>query len=120
MKEAVIVGYVRSPFHFASKGALTSMTRSIAVEYAPFGVRCNAIVVGLVPVSENPNSMVNDPANAEALTAFQLTRVGTPRDIALGAVYLASDEAAFVTCAELVIDGGASVKLALPVVSRVT
>jgi len=104
----------------ASKGALTSMTRSIAVEYAPFGVRCNAIVVGLVPVSENPNSMVNDPANAEALTAFQLTRVGTPRDIALGAVYLASDEAAFVTGAELVIDGGASVKLALPVVSRVT
>jgi NAD(P)-dependent dehydrogenase (short-subunit alcohol dehydrogenase family) len=104
----------------AAKGALASLTRSVAVEYAPFGVRCNAIVVGLVRVSENPASVTNDPANAAMLDAFQLTRPGTPRDIALGAVYLASEEAAFVTGIELVIDGGASVKLALPAVSTVT
>jgi NAD(P)-dependent dehydrogenase (short-subunit alcohol dehydrogenase family) len=105
----------------AAKGALASLTRSVAVEYASFGVRCNAIVVGLVPVSEDPRSVTNDPANAAMLQAFQVAgRVGTPRDIALGAVYLASGEADFVTGTELVIDGGASIKLALPPVATVT
>lgn len=117
---AAVRGIAGVDAYTASKGAISSLTRSLAVEYAPFGIRCNAIRVGLVPVSDHPGSMVNDPVNAAALADFQLTRVGTPRDIALGAVYLASDEAEFVTGVELVIDGGASVKAALPPVTEAT
>ncbi len=93
----------------ASKAAMQGITRSMAGEYAGSRIRVNAIVLGLInnggPVAE----MLKDPNYAAALsTAIPLPMVGEPDDIAWGAVYLASDEARYITGASLPIDGGAS------------
>ncbi|MGE0384985.1 MAG: SDR family NAD(P)-dependent oxidoreductase [Gammaproteobacteria bacterium] len=97
----------------ASKGAINALTRSIAAEYAEFGIRCNTIVVGNVDVGTSAPSR-NDPAKAEFFRAFQLTRPGRPEDIASAALFLASREAEFITGQELIVDGGAAIKTVLP------
>lgn len=98
-----VVGLRGADAYTASKGAMNALTRSIAVEYAADGVRCNALLVGYVPGEERKKSA---PAFAEAFRAAQLTRIGEPEDIAYACVYLGSDESGFVTGAALTIDGG--------------
>jgi NAD(P)-dependent dehydrogenase (short-subunit alcohol dehydrogenase family) len=91
----------------AAKSGLNALTRSIAVDYAPAGVRCNTI---------SPGYVLNDRRDAD-LTAerraryegMHLTRLGAARDVALAAVYLASRESEFVTGVNLQLDGGSSI-----------
>ena len=93
----------------ASKGAVISLTRSLAVQFAPHGVRANCIHAGFV---DTPMQTVRttDPAWVEAArAAIPLGRLGTPRDVVNAALFLASDEAAYITGAELVVDGGSLV-----------
>jgi NAD(P)-dependent dehydrogenase (short-subunit alcohol dehydrogenase family) len=93
----------------ASKGAVISLTRNLAVQFGPQGVRANCIHPGF---TETPMQTVRttDPAWVEAATAeIPLGRLATARDIVNAALFLASDEAAYVTGAELVVDGGAVV-----------
>ena len=93
----------------ASKGAVLSLTRSLAVQFGPRGVRANCIHPGF---TDTPMQTVrtSDPAWVEAATAdIPLGRLATARDIVNAALFLASDEAAYVTGAELVVDGGAVV-----------
>ena len=93
----------------ASKGAVISLTRNLAVQFGPQGVRANCIHPGF---TDTPMQTVRttDPAWVEAATAeIPLGRLATPRDIVNAALFLASDEAAYVTGAELVVDGGAVV-----------
>lgn len=90
----------------ASKGAVVSFTRSLAVQFAPHGVRANCIHPGFV---DTPLQTVrtSDAAWVEAARAsIPLGRLGTPRDVVNAALFLASDEAAYITGAELVVDGG--------------
>jgi NAD(P)-dependent dehydrogenase (short-subunit alcohol dehydrogenase family) len=90
----------------ASKGAVISLTRNLAVQFAPYGIRANCIHPGF---TDTPMQTVrtSDPAWVEAACAsIPLGRLGTPRDVANAALFLASDEAAYVTGAELVVDGG--------------
>ena len=90
----------------ASKGAVISLTRSLAVQFAAQGVRANCIHPGFV---ETPMQTVrtSDPAWVEgARAAIPLGRLGTPRDVVDAALFLASDEASYITGAELVVDGG--------------
>jgi NAD(P)-dependent dehydrogenase (short-subunit alcohol dehydrogenase family) len=90
----------------ASKGAVVSLTRSLAVQFAPHGVRANCIHPGFV---DTPMQTVrtSDPAWVEtARASIPLGRLGTPRDVVNAALFLASDEAAYITGAELVVDGG--------------
>jgi len=90
----------------ASKGAVVSLTRSLAVQFAPHGVRANCIHPGFV---DTPMQTVrtSDPAWVEAARAsIPLGRLGTPRDVVNAALFLASDEAAYITGIELVVDGG--------------
>ena len=100
----------------ASKGAVISITRSIAIDFATSGVRVNAICPGTVhtPFVEGYLAR-NFPDTADAvreqLHARQpIGRMGRPDEIASAALYLAADEAAFVTGACLVIDGGWTAK----------
>jgi NAD(P)-dependent dehydrogenase (short-subunit alcohol dehydrogenase family) len=90
----------------ASKGAVTSLTRSMAVTFAKDGVRVNAIHPGLIDTPMQAEGM-KDPAWIEANLAYiPLLRVGTARDIANAALFLASDESSYMTGAEMIVDGG--------------
>lgn len=98
---------VGAPAYNASKGAVRVFTKVTAVEHAKDKIRCNSIHPGPIdtPMLESGHA---DPAVAreQRLSLIPLGRLGTVDDIACGVLYLASDEASFVTGAELVIDGG--------------
>ena len=90
----------------AAKGALVALTRSTALEYAP-KIRANCVCPGLV---ETPLSHVDRPDFDEKKEGFAaahpLGRIGRPEDVALAILFLASDEASWITGTSLVIDGG--------------
>jgi NAD(P)-dependent dehydrogenase (short-subunit alcohol dehydrogenase family) len=90
----------------ATKGAVSALTRSIAVEYAPYGIRVNALVPGYVETALIGRYISNPMIAKALLTQTPLRRFGTPQDIANAALFLASDEAAYVTGAALNVDGG--------------
>lgn len=101
-----IVGSFSSVPYHASKGAVRLLSKSAAIQCAADNIRVNSIHPGFVetPMTEAAHS--NNAVAAERMGATPLGRFGTPYDIAMGCVYLASDEAAWVTGSELVIDGG--------------
>jgi NAD(P)-dependent dehydrogenase (short-subunit alcohol dehydrogenase family) len=93
--------------HTAGKGGVLSMTRQLAMEGAPHGIRANSISPGMIvtgatkPVLEKPEFV------AAVKDKLMLDRLGQPEDIAWMAVYLASDESTYVTGADFRVDGGA-------------
>jgi NAD(P)-dependent dehydrogenase (short-subunit alcohol dehydrogenase family) len=90
----------------ATKGAVTALTRGLAVEYAPFGIRVNALCPGFVETALTER-VLKMPALQKALVdSTALRRLGQPQEIARAALFLASDEASYVTGAELAVDGG--------------
>jgi NAD(P)-dependent dehydrogenase (short-subunit alcohol dehydrogenase family) len=96
-----IDGYRGFGAYGAAKGGINSLSRTLAVEGGPDGIRSNTILVGRV---------VSGRGDAGHHTGGgRLTRIGNPMDIAYAALYLASDEAAFVTGSELTADGGFSI-----------
>ena len=104
------------PAYQASKGAVNALTRQMAVDYGLSGIRSNAIIVGFTPTGgEVITKMVENEAFISAMKrAIPSPRLGTPRDIANGCVYLASDEAEYVNGVLLPIDGGLTCKLGIP------
>jgi len=102
-----IMGFVGGasghPAYSASKGAVRIYTKSAAVRYGPLGIRVNSVHPGYMPPMLNATN-ANERADKIALTP--LGRLGKPIEVAYGVLFLASDEASFVTGAELVIDGG--------------
>jgi NAD(P)-dependent dehydrogenase (short-subunit alcohol dehydrogenase family) len=111
---ASVIGIEGADAYVAAKGALNALTRSLANEYAPFGIRVNTIVVGFVVTSDTARAWEADPEIGPRMRARVLTRLGEPRDIAYAALFLASDESAYVTGSQLFVDGGASIKSSLP------
>jgi NAD(P)-dependent dehydrogenase (short-subunit alcohol dehydrogenase family) len=100
-----LVGGATSSAYAASKGAIVNLTRQMALEWAP-KVRVNCVCPGVI---ETPMTaeLRQDPAWAErALKRYPLGRFGQPDEIAAAILYLASDEAAFVTGVALPVDGG--------------
>ncbi len=102
-----------------AKAAVRHLTKVAGIELAPFGVRVNSIAPGGIatPIffggSERAAGMEGERVEAtmaklqrNLANATPLRRAGLPRDIAYGALYLASDEGAFVNCHDLVIDAG--------------
>jgi NAD(P)-dependent dehydrogenase (short-subunit alcohol dehydrogenase family) len=96
----------------ASKAGLNALTRSIAMEYGRDGIRANAIAPGLIVGERGQARMAEDPLE-DALNRdlYPIGRYGRPEDIANVALFLASDEAAFVTGILLVADGGHTLQL---------
>ena len=109
-----IIGVPNRFIYGVTKAALLGLTKSVAVEFVTKGIRCNAICPGTVEtpsLGERIKALGNEVGNEEearkAFVARQpMGRLGTATEIAALALYLASDESAFVTGQEFIIDGG--------------
>ena len=103
-------GLVASPSgsasYTASKGAVRLLTKSTAVQYAKEGIRCNSIHPGPIDTDMIQETLTDPAKLEERMQRLPMGRVGTADEIAYGVLYLASEEASFVTGSELVIDGG--------------
>jgi len=103
-----IMGFVGGesghPAYHASKGAVRILTKATAVQYGPDGIRANSVHPGFMPPMRSSHP---DPtARQEQVRLTPLRRIGKPIEVAYGVLFLASDEASFITGTELVIDGG--------------
>lgn len=109
---AGVMGGLGPHAYSAAKTAVIGLTKSVAAELSQKGVRCNAIAPGTIPTALTAEVVSGDPANLAAVAAQSLQRYGAPgdaRDIANAALYLASDESAFVSGHTLVVDYGRSI-----------
>jgi NAD(P)-dependent dehydrogenase (short-subunit alcohol dehydrogenase family) len=95
----------------ASKGAISALTRSLALEYAPYGIRVNHLAPGYIDTEMISRFTANPMISKMLLNQTPLRRFGTPEDVANAALFLASDESAYVTGAGLAVDGGMAVTL---------
>jgi NAD(P)-dependent dehydrogenase (short-subunit alcohol dehydrogenase family) len=98
-------GFGTSPAYHAAKGAVRTLTKNVALHWAPDGVRVNSIHPGFIdtPILDQAKGTEFEQA---MIAMTPLARLGRPEEIAAGVAYLASDDAAFVTGLELYIDGG--------------
>lgn len=93
-----------SPSYGASKAAVTYLTRHFALEFAGDGIRVNAIQCG--PIASKMTDQWSDDYRQQSLAKIPLARLGTEQDVASAALFLASDEAAFITGTSLNLSGG--------------
>jgi NAD(P)-dependent dehydrogenase (short-subunit alcohol dehydrogenase family) len=107
---SALVGLAGQPAYCASKGAVLQLTRQIAVDYSNQGIRCNSVGPGSVttPVLEAYLSGQPDPSRArsEIVAAHPIGRLAAPEEIAAAICFLLSDDASFITGANLQADGG--------------
>ena len=103
---ATMVAFRDVAAYGASKAAVGALTKSLAVEFAPYGVTVNAIAPGVFPTALNGELVSNTDRGRELLLRTPMSRFGNLDEIAGGAIYLASDAASYVTGEILVIDGG--------------
>ena len=103
---AGIVGLATCVAYGASKGGVRILSKSVAVEGARHNIRCNSVHPGFIDTAMTERSLSVPDIREDRLRRTPLGRIGTTDDVAYGVLYLASDEAAFVTGSELVIDGG--------------
>jgi NAD(P)-dependent dehydrogenase (short-subunit alcohol dehydrogenase family) len=101
-----IIGSHANAAYHASKGAVRIFSKAAAIQYAPDKIRVNSVHPGFVDTPMTKPGHSNPDVARQRLDATPLGRFGTPADIAAGCLYLASDEASWVTGSELVIDGG--------------
>jgi 2-keto-3-deoxy-L-fuconate dehydrogenase len=108
--QLALAGGRNSAAYIASKGAVLSLTRSVALDYAGWGVRANCLVPGAIvtPFLERGLARSGDEpaARAASLARHPMGRFGSPDEVARAALFLASDDSSFTTGAELRVDGG--------------
>lgn len=90
----------------ATKGAISALTRGLAVEYASFGIRVNALAPGFIETALTERVLKIEAFSKALLEQTPLRRFGTGEDVAQAALFFASDESAFITGAEIAVDGG--------------
>ena len=95
----------------ATKGAVAALTRGLAVEYAAFNIRANYLAPGFVETALTERILRNPKLAQALIDQAPMRRLGTPEDIAKAAVFLASDDAAYITGTGLTVDGGMSAAL---------
>ena len=103
---SALAGFTRAQDAYtAAKGALISLTKSLAIQFAKDQIRCNVIHPGIVDTPLQA-PYLTDAIRKEFETGIPLGRIARPREIAYVALFLASDESSFMTGSELVVDGG--------------
>lgn len=95
----------------ATKGAISALTRALAVEYAPFSIRVNALAPGFIETAITERILKVPQFRAALIERTPMRRFGTSEEVAAAALFFASDESAYVTGAELAIDGGMAAAL---------
>lgn len=108
---------IPSPFYDMSKAALNALSRHIAVEYGPKGIRANSLLLGMMdtPLARNAIEGAGksiDPVYGQYLTKVPAGRMGSANDTAGAAVFLASDAASYINGVELIVDGGLTLRTA--------
>jgi len=106
---ASLVGIPGAPAYATSKGGLDAFTRALAIDYAKDGIRCNVVNPGLIDTPMAAPLMTNPDMLQPILNHYAIRRPGTPEEVANMVLYLASDEAGWVTGATFTIDGGMTV-----------
>jgi NAD(P)-dependent dehydrogenase (short-subunit alcohol dehydrogenase family) len=106
---ASLVGIPGAPAYATSKGGLDAFTRAVAIDYAKDGIRCNVVNPGLIDTPMAAPLMTNPDMLQPILNHYAIRRPGTPEEVANMVLYLASDEAGWVTGATFAIDGGMTV-----------
>lgn len=100
---------LRQPTYSAAKGGVNAMTAAFAMEYASYGIRFNVVCPGSIETPAWDPVLQHHPRIREEMgQIYPLGRMGKPEDVAYAALYLASDEASFVTGIVLPVDGGIS------------
>lgn len=102
------VGFAEAPAYVASKHGLLGLTKTAAIEYASQGIRINAVCPGFIetPMLEEAGITTEEETKQYIISLHPAGRLGKPREVADAIVWLASDEASFVTGHPLLVDGG--------------
>lgn len=100
------VGFPQAAHYTASKGGVTALTETLALELGPKGIRVNAIGPGIIETEMTSDMLSDEEQRRNILHRTPVGRVGEPADIGAAAVYLASKEADFVNGVVLFVDGG--------------
>jgi NAD(P)-dependent dehydrogenase (short-subunit alcohol dehydrogenase family) len=104
---AGLIGYEKVPTYCAAKGGIVNLTRYIALEYARYNIRCNCICPGAVATGMMKRYMTDFPELAQkSIKNHPMGRIAEPEEISDTAVFLASNESAFITGVSLPVDGG--------------
>jgi len=98
----------------SSKGAVLAMTREIAVEYARRGIRCNALCPGPIETPLLMQLLSDDQKRQRRFVHIPMGRLGRAEELAKAALFLASDDASFMTGASLIVDGGITAAYVTP------
>lgn len=107
--ELGLVGTAHTVAYCAAKAGIVNMTRALAIDCAPFGIRVNCVCPGPIDTPMLGDLMVGDPARlARQVEPVLLKRVGTAEEVARAALFLAGDDASYCTGTPLVVDGGAT------------
>lgn len=101
-----IVGSPTSPAYSAAKGAITTFTKSAALQYAKENIRINSVHPGYADTPLTTGRFDDPAVRAQLIKRTPMGRLGTAMDIANGVLFLASEESSWITGSELVIDGG--------------
>jgi len=115
-----IVGSQGTPYmtgYAAAKGAVNSMTRNAAIEWASAGVRCNAVVPGAIMTDPTKAILPDEQAQAYMESLIPMRRIGDPEEVANAIVFLASPLASYITGVLLPVDGGRATELSMGAVS---
>jgi NAD(P)-dependent dehydrogenase (short-subunit alcohol dehydrogenase family) len=101
------LSYVGNEAYSAGKAAMINLTQSIAVRYGRYGIRCNAVAPGSIATRAWQKRIETEPDILDRLVKwYPLGRIGTPEEVAAAVLFLASDEASWITGTVLRVDGG--------------
>ncbi len=101
-----LIGLPRVAVYTATKGALTTFTKTLAAEWAPYGIRVNALCPGFIETDMTSGISSNEKLKGELLARIPLARFGKPQEVAHATLFMVSPAASYMTGHCLVVDGG--------------